>query len=787
MIANDLHFGGAGRRARAQALVNSILGATAPRVYVQGSRFVHRATWMDRALIGIVCAWARLNPKKRPGPAEAAAWSAETHKIHRKLEIQGQDCIVLAALPAMGDRDLDVVSDGGALHETAHGLYTRRHPYTDDEVMRLIVDRWDEIPDWGFCERALLDITNVVDDPRIERALMLEYPGTTPYIWALRRWSWSFEARTLEEVCADPEKSKAVSPYQVATSLLIALGHDGVEVPERADYIEVVRRVRPAVAAVVEHGMLSEIMEAMRAVATDDHDAPLRIAIRFVSLVAEALGEEEEIPLKLPGCPGALACPQCGSTNVRAILLPSTPQDQASGSRRASCTCGACGTMWSTRVQPCAGEGGDSIVIDLDDVADTIQELAAERAAQGKDEKDSKKGGKKKSKNSKKGEGKQKPGDKNGKTPQGRGEKPEESTGSKPNEAGKEPGAAPEEDVVPEIAGEALGRAGEDSTPVVVIADIMDGFVDKVWDEQDQGAVGAPYRPYAPGNDEVVVSEPNDRAAALAHVTKLRDEAAAETQTIREGLRRLVVSMRRSRTLHGVEHGTDLSERRLADVGASLLVGEYPQRPWKRRIERPDPRFSAIVVLDQSSSMAGWIVKATQVMLAIVDPIDDLGYPVAAIGFQDKATSRDDVLPSEEGDQEGCHRSDWTGVRVHLYKRFQEPLSLVQHRFATARADGGTPMAEGVQAALEWISVRREATRFIFVVTDGCPNGGTSEVIVRQVAEAVRRKILIVGVGVGPGTEGAVKLFHPTGVSVKTLGEVPDVLLRIIAERLRAL
>ena len=774
MIANDLHFGGAGRRARAQALVNSILGTAAPRVYVQGSRFAHRATWMDRALIGMVCAWARLNPKKRPGPAEAAAWSAETHKLHRKLEDQGQDCIVLASLPAMGDRDLDVVSDGGALHETAHGLYTRRHPYTDDEIMRLIVDRWDEIPDWGFCERALLDITNVVDDPRIERALMLEYPGTTPYIWALRRWSWAFEARTLEEVCADPEKSKAVSPYQVATSLLIALGHDGVEVPERADYIEVVRRVRPAVAAVVEQGVLLEVMEAMRAVVTDDYDAPLRIAIRFVSLVAEALGKDEDISLKIPGCPGVLTCPQCGSANVRVILLPTSPDDQKRGSRRARCTCGDCGAMWSTRVQPCDGDGG-GVVIDLDDVADAIQSLAAERNAQDKaGKKDGKKNG-----------GKSKPahkGDKSGKAPQGRDERPD---GDKPDKAGEESGASLEEDVAPEIAGEALGRVGEDSTPVVVIVDILDGFVDKVWDEQDQGAPGAAYRPYAPGSDEVVVPEPNDRSAALAQVTKLRDEAAAETQTIREGLRRLVVSMRRSRTLHGIENGTDLSERRLADVGASLLVGEYPQRPWKKRVERPDPRFSAIVVLDQSSSMAGWIVKATQVMLAIVDPIDDLGYPVAAIGFQDKG--HNDALPMDKEDQKECHRPAWSGVRVHLYKRFQEPLNLVQHRFATARADGGTPMAEGIQAALEWMAVRREATRFIFVVTDGCPNGGTSEVIVRQVAEAVRRKILIVGVGVGPGTEGAVKLFRPTGVSVPTLGDVPDVLLNIIAERLRSL
>lgn len=777
MIVNDLHFGGAGRRARAQALVNSILGTAAPRVYVQGSRFVHRATWMDRALIGIVCAWARLNPKKRPGPAEAAAWSAETHKIHRKLEDQGQDCIVLASLPAMGDRDLDVVSDGGALHETAHGLYTRRDPYTDDEIMRLIVDRWDEIPDWGFCERALLDITNVVDDPRIERALTLEYPGTTPYIWALRRWSWNFEARTLEEVCADPEKSRAVSPYQVATSLLIALGHDSVEVPERSDYIEVVRRVRPAVAAVIERGRLLEIMEAMRTVAIDDQDAPLRIAIRFVSLVSEALGQDEEVPLKLPGCPGALTCPQCGSANVHAILLPTSPDDRARGSRRARCTCGDCGAMWSTRVQPCDGDGEGITLIDLDDVADAIQSLAQQLDGQAKND-DKKKGGKKDGKRKEGGE------QKDGKTAQ---KQESESGQAKGRKSAEETGAADrssEEDVTPEIAGEALGRVGEDSTPVVVVVDILDSFVDKVWDEQDQGAPGAAYRPYAPGNDEVVVTEPSDRSAALAHVTKLRDEAAAETQTIREGLRRLVVSMRRSRILHGIENGTDLSERRLADVGASLLVGEYPQRPWKKRVERPDPRFSAIVVLDQSSSMSGWIVKATQVMLAIVDPIDDLGYPVAAIGFQDK---HNDVLPLDEEDQKGCHRPAWSGVRVHLYKRFQEPLSLVQHRFASVRADGGTPMAEGIQAALEWISVRREDTRFIFVVTDGCPNTGTSKVILRQVAEAVRRRILIVGVGVGSGTEGAVKLFHPTGVSVPTLAEVPTVLLSIIAERLRAL
>ncbi len=780
MIANDLHFGGSRRRARAQALVNSILGAQAPRVYVQGTQFAHRATWMDRVIIGIVCAWARLNPGKRPGEMEAASWAAETQRLHRNLELQGQDCIVLAALPPMGDQDLEVVSDGGALHETAHGLYTRRHAYTTKEVMDLIVDRWDEVPDWGYCERALLDITNVVNDPQIERALMGEYPGTTSYIFALRRWSWNREARALETAHANPEHDKLISPYQVATSLLIALGHDDVDVPERTEYIEVVRKVRPAVAHMVEHGRLREVAESMRTIAVDDCDEPLRIAIRFVSLVSEALGEDGEAGIRMPGVPGAITCPQCGSANVRAILLPSTADDRARGTRRARCSCGSCGTLWSTRVQPSEGDSEGCTVVDLDEVAGAIQSLAAAAKTQ-RDQKS----------NHKK-PGKGQPGSEKGE----KGEKGEEADNAAGQEAGaggpqdpdkdeSDAGNPAEADPSFEVATEVLGKTKEDETPTQVVTNVLDDFVQEVWKEQEQAAVGAAYRPYAPGCDEVVVPEPRDRSAAIECISKLRDTAASETQVLREGLRRLVVGMRRTRVLHGVENGVDLSERMLADVGAAISVGEPPQRPWKRRMNRVDPRFSAIVVLDQSFSMENWMSRAVQTMLAIVDPIDDLGYPVAAIGFQDKEYHQEDVLPLGDNASE-CHRSG-SGVRVFAYKRFEEPLSLVQHRFASAKADGGTPMAEGIQAALEWMAVRRETTRFIFVVTDGCPNRGTESVIVSQVAETVRRGILIVGVGVGAGTEKTIKLFHPTGVSVKTFSEVPDVLLNVISDRLRAM
>lgn len=793
-----LSFGGKNRLYEAQTLVDSLLGTRAPRVYMQGASFYHRAIWADRLLISKICLWSRQNPGAKP---DRAILSDIAFQIRKEIEDNDQflggknskDYIVIASLPVHEDYQYGIVSNGGTIHEVAHGLYTRRKPYQVEEIESLILDRWDDIPDWGAVERALLDATNMVEDPRIEIAISEEYPGSASYLLTLRKWSWDRGQKDIGKMLAkDPTPP---DPYNLVSILLITMAHEGFSCKERDDFIDLYKELLPNLYELVSEGDLAPILAAMRDLRGKDHNEALRIAIQFISILTQSLGKDQ---IPLPGSPegkGRISCPQCGSKRTRTVLLPSTDQDRAEGLRRATTHCDDCGASWSQRVQihEC-GEGGDGEgqpVVDMDQVQDQVRKLKKkadkQRAAQpgsassedgdgDGDEEGDAAGGKDE-------------GEEDEEDDTGEGEKESDKDGDDPNGKGNPGSDKPRKPLSPleEMAQEAIGKVEQDDPLVNLIGEELDKFVQSEWDKETKRCdAGAPYRPYAPGVDKVTVTNPDRESEALQKVNRLLEEVAQTTTEIRERLRRLVVSLRATRVIHGIRRGIHLSERRIADVGGDLLLGNYPRDPFKIRANQANPKFSAIVVLDQSGSMAGWIEKAIQVMLALVDPIDDLGYPVAAIGFQD-SYNRDNLPKAKDPMGSEYHRSPHEGVQVHLYKNFDEPFEQAKPRFAICHATGGTPMAEGVQAALEWISARKEPIRFIFVVTDGCPNSPTEEVIKQQVADAVGQGIMIVGVGVGAGTGATVQIFSPHGISVKNIEDVPDPLLTLITDRIESL
>lgn len=66
---------------------------------------------------------------------------------------------------------------GGAYHESWHSLYSCRRPLTTYEMCELVLPRWDLVPDWSLCCMVLLDLTNTVEDIRIERLGTRMFPG----------------------------------------------------------------------------------------------------------------------------------------------------------------------------------------------------------------------------------------------------------------------------------------------------------------------------------------------------------------------------------------------------------------------------------------------------------------------------------------------------------------------------------------------------------------------------------------------------------------------------------
>ena len=283
-------------------------------------------------------------------------------------------------------------------------------------------------------------------------------------------------------------------------------------------------------------------------------------------------------------------------------------------------------------------------------------------------------------------------------------------------------------------------------------------------EDRDTQKEEAPWRPYNPCLDEALLVQPSrkGREHDMSEATKLVKSVTSESAYTRARLRNIVRALEMTSTVHGVPKGRNLSARYLVDSKAALKGQEMPKRAYYRRGVQMDTSMAAAVVVDESGSMGGWLTDAARIMISITEPLDALNCPTLVLGFRD---GRRGLLvnewhhdPEEDKKNRGYHRYD--GVTYDIFKQWHEGFRTVKWRFANTRATGGTPMADGIQYALHAISCRTEAHRFIFVVTDGCPNRGHEKVITRQIRRAKKANIHLVGVGMGCGAQYVKKLFE---------------------------
>ncbi len=286
------------------------------------------------------------------------------------------------------------------------------------------------------------------------------------------------------------------------------------------------------------------------------------------------------------------------------------------------------------------------------------------------------------------------------------------------------------------------------------------------------------WKPYDPANDEFKFVPPSkagkdhDREQAERLYASVKDEASY----LRSRLRSIVKAMEMSDTIHGVQRGRRLSSRFLVDSKVTLKAGESPKRAYKQIDEAMDTSLAAAVVIDESGSMDGALKDATRVLCAITEPLDALGCKVQVSGFRDGARYTN---PGPDGYQGDYHR--FNSITHDIFKTFDEPLRSVKWRFANTRATGGTPMADGVQFALDALSGRPEGHRVMFVITDGQPNGGHKEIIRRQIRLAKAAGIHIIGVGLGYGAEYVQHVF-PDSVWTSKISDMPKALIAKLNE-----
>jgi len=293
----------------------------------------------------------------------------------------------------------------------------------------------------------------------------------------------------------------------------------------------------------------------------------------------------------------------------------------------------------------------------------------------------------------------------------------------------------------------------------------------------------AAWRPYDQGLDKAEYVKPSHQGKN--HDTQQADHliksVKAETSYLRARLRTIVRALEMTSTVHGVPKGKGLSSKFLVDTKASLRAGDQPEKAYFRQGIKIDMTMWCGVVLDESGSMCGQLQDASRMLVALTEPFDALNCPTLAIGFRDgrghRWYSNPNVSDGEKRDD--YHRTH--GIRYDIFKAPHEKFKNIRWRFANTRAQGSTPMSDGIQFALDLAAMAPQAHRFIFVVTDGCPNHEHMPVINRQLRLAKEAGIHIVGVGLGHGADYVQTLF-PDHIWSDKLSEIPKLLVAKLNE-----
>ena len=251
----------------------------------------------------------------------------------------------------------------------------------------------------------------------------------------------------------------------------------------------------------------------------------------------------------------------------------------------------------------------------------------------------------------------------------------------------------------------------------------------------------------------------------------LRD-IARESGQVKVGLQRLVRAMEQTNVSHGTKDGR-LSSRMYVRTWSEIQKGKRPTRPNYKRSEQMDISIACSVVVDQSSSMSGLKSQTIKGMLALADALNGIKAATQVVGFRYGGYN-------PEGWHGVVDRNNYPNINgqaaIDVFQQFGEKFTAVKGRFAHLRATGGTPTADGMQYSLESLSERNEAFRIMFVLTDGCPDGGHQAIINRQIRIAKEAGIHVIGVGLGRGTEGVVSSY-PDHIVAHNMSQLPEKLI----------
>jgi len=749
-----------------RALVVGVLGtAEAPPVTSRGALFYNKDRWTVRALITAMCQWAKNNPGCTPLATDVQTWVTEANNFHvppREREI------VIANTPEVLPLRTYSALLGGASHEAFHTLYSARRDLTLEEVATVVLPRWARVKDWSRYTEALLHWSNIVEDIRNERRGREEFEALYVNLCDLQDFI------LIQEETLGQQKEVPVASVAQGVFRDLGLGYNTEK--QREAFTGYKKNCPEAVAFVMKGPLAPQLSEAINLTREDDL-GNLRVAMDILINLGELAKteEQEEQAKENQAGDGKQSCPQCGASAGHLIVRPLSDGQGHKVPGKGVVTCSVCGFQTVVDVEKKASGPSDPSPQKESPLFEGFENETDENSGQGKQSGTSDPSPETKKPSEKESEPKDPAGTENPQsTPQ------ESIQNCSFEEAAKNAGGSHAGENL--LAGHdwaniAAQLATQKGPAVLDVSTALEQNIQTLLAKEDKGRKDEkPWAPYNTSSDLVNIVKPS--LQGISHdreiAKKLLATVKAQTVYLRSRLRTIIRSLEQTRTIHGVPTGRKLSTRFLVDSKVALQAGQQPTHAYCKRSTRVNMKMAAAIVMDESGSMFSDLITAAQIFIALAEPLDGLGFPVLALGFRNKETWNWHDNKKGADTARPYHRYD--GVIYDIFKGWNERFQSILWRFANTRADGGTPMADGVQFALTALQARSETQRFLFVVTDGLPDSGHVPVLNRQLRIAKEAGIHVIGVGIGKGAIYVQTLF-PDHVWANTVSEFPKLLV----------
>ena len=335
-------------RSTHSATIGSVLAdhSDVPPVSSKGSSFYNADSWTLRVLCQQMCQWASQNKGCIPTEEIIRGWVTFAN---RKIGSVNRE-IVIAATGDQLDRSMMLALVGGGYHEAWHSRYSKRDRLDPNIVVPNILKRWALVKDWSPFHNELQKWNNVVEDIRIERVGIKEFPPTRHSMVELQDFVLNLEKQGLDNARAHGHTGER-NALSVITGAFRDLGLGYTESALQNEIILSYQKDNKDGFDLVDSGALRDLLDKSINLTTSKEDQYecLWIAMDIIVILVQAGDDGDQGDGE--GEPQETKCPKCGASKDKLKIRKGN-----NGQYLLVCT--DCGHQQEVEISE-GGQGGD--------------------------------------------------------------------------------------------------------------------------------------------------------------------------------------------------------------------------------------------------------------------------------------------------------------------------------------------------------------------------------------------------------------------------------------------